>query len=460
MKRVFKNVLTASVLLIFVGACKEDTLVFPPPVEEEFDSDRVIDVVAKPSDVWIVGEYDYNFRFKWPKISDKVAKIVVEYLEDDVVKSKEFSDFSQDGIIETSSFGVYPFLLTTHGKNGQVSKPVGILAANKGYIIEEVLASPLINELEGEIEVKLVNNNEVPIKTTITYPGTSGDLTKVVNSSDETIVVRFPMQDGTHNYTVELEDGQGRKVSSQYSYSFTYIVNSTVYADYGVGRLTYNNNAGSPITLKVTYPVSGGTTTVEQSFTGSNVTFNFVPVNGTHQVSVEYKDAGGRARNDSFTYTHNPFVFKTYLTGADKSGWSVTVSSNATNDGTGPAALLDGAANTYWHTPWSGEIPPWPHFATITFNKKIQLTKMILMIRHNNGNGSPKNIDLQVSADGANFTTHESFVNSVSTAGATLNFTIANPVETRYVRVLCRDNIANSSSMALAEISFEGNEKL
>lgn len=458
--RGIKLGMLVSCIVLSLSSCVKDTLVFP---EQEVDNTpkEPIDVIAKPSDVKIEGAYDYHFVIKWPMMSDRVAKVVVDYMDNGEAKTKEFSDFSEDGVIETSQFGEYTFTMKTISKSELISKPVAITAVNKGFIIEEVLDNAVISLLDGEVEVKLVNPNQVPIKTTIIYPGTSESMSMVHESSEELIVMTFPAQDGTHAYTVELEDEQNRTASQQYSYTFQYIVNSSLVAGYGVGRYSVNNNANSGITLKVTYPVAGGgTTTVERSYTSAEAVFDFVPVDGTHEVVVEYEDAGGRQRSETFTYTHYPFVFKSFTTAAEKADWSVTVSSNATNDGTGPNALLDGQSNTYWHTPWSGDIPPWPHHATVTFDREIQLTKFTIFIRHNNGNGSPKEFDLQVSTDGTNFTTHQAYTNSVNTAGASISFDITNPVATKYVRLLFRNNIAGSESMALAEINFEGNQNL
>lgn len=458
MKRILKNIGIASALIVLVGACKEDTLLFPPAVEQS-GNDGVIDVVAKPSDVVILGEYDYKFRIKWPALSEKVAKIVVAYTDGGEAKIAEFTDFSQDGLIETSAFGEYDFALTTYGLDGQVSKPVSITANNKGFIIEEVIESPLINLLEGEVEVSFTNNNLVPITVTVTYPGTDGNLTKTITSSEEVIVISFPAQDGTHEYSIELEDEQGRKVSDSYSYEFEYIITSSFYAGYGTGRVAFTNNANSNITLKVTYPVSGGgTTTVEESFDSNNAVFNFDPIDGTHQVFVEYIDAGGRSSEKTFSYTHYPFVHKTYITAAEKAGFSISVSSNQDNDGGGAPALIDGNASTFWHSPWSGTIPPWPHFATINFNKEIQITKLILQLR-SNGAAAPKTIDLQVSTDGTNFVTHQTFTNSSVVGGTILDYPLTVPVATRYARVSFRDGF-NTQHTNLAEISFEGNENL
>src|SRR5690606_953032 len=407
MKRILKNIGIASALIVLVGACKEDTLLFPPAVEQS-GNDGVIDVVAKPSDVVILGEYDYKFRIKWPALSEKVAKIVVAYTDGGEAKTAEFTDFSQDGLIETSAFGEYDFALTTYGLDGQASKPVSITANNKGFIIEEVIESPLINLLEGEVEVSFVNSNLVPITITATYPGASGDLTKTVTSSEDVIVISFPAQDGTHDYTIELEDAQGRKVSASYGYEFEYIITSSIYAQYGMGKIGFANNANSNITLKVTYPVAGGgTNVVEESFDAADVVFNFPPIDGTHEVKVEYIDEGGRSSEKTFSYTHYPYVFKAFTTTALKASWSVAVSSNAqlvsggNYDGSGGNALIDGNPSTYWHTPYYvhddyAPVLAWPHYATITFDKEIQLTKLIMLNRHNNGDGAPKDIDLQV----------------------------------------------------------------
>src|SRR5690606_17708540 len=178
---------------------------------------------------------------------------------------------------------------------------------------------------------------------------------------------------------------------------------SSFYAQYGMGKIGFANNANSNITLKVTYPVAGGgTNVVEESFDAADVVFNFPPIDGTHEVMVEYIDEGGRSSEKTFTYTHYPFVHKTYITASEKAGFSISVSSNQDNDGGGAPALIDGNASTFWHSPWSGTIPAWPHFATINFNKEIQITKLILQLR-SNGEAAPKTIDLQVSTDGTNF---------------------------------------------------------
>lgn len=170
-----------------------------------------------------------------------------------------------------------------------------------------------------------------------------------------------------------------------------------------------------------------------------------------NQVKVDLKDEFGNVLSKSFTYT---LVDTDLKTAASKTGWSSTVSSNHDGDGGGAAALIDGNQETFWHTPWSGTILPWPHSATITFNNVKRISKFELSLRHNNGTGSPKDFDLQTSSDGVNFTTQQSFVNTSTTAKAVIPYTLSNSVETKFIRFLFKTSNNNLQFMSLGEINF------
>ncbi|NGM61615.1 hypothetical protein G5B30_06755 [Sphingobacterium sp. SGG-5] len=353
MKRVYSKIWIVGLMIVFVGSCTKDSLLFPPTVDRE-DSDEVIDVIAKPSDTRLLGDYDYHFKIKWPMMSDKVAKVVINYIDNGVDKSEEFTDFSEDGLIETSEYGEYVFTMTTHGKDGQISKPVTIAVTNKGFMIEEVLENAVISMLDGEVEVKLANDNEIPIKTTITYPGPSGTLSKVVNSSDELIVTEFPAQDGTHSYTVELEDEQGRKTSKTYSYTFEYVVSMQLQSLFNEGSLIVSNNAHLAIAkVKVTYPTETGTAFKELTNIASGSSVTFPAMKGSNlNVAVEYEDAAGRSLNRSLTYSYNPALIY-YNTAELRAGWTPYASnSNSKSEGP-PTFMLDSDPNKIWHTKWS-----------------------------------------------------------------------------------------------------------
>lgn len=176
---------------------------------------------------------------------------------------------------------------------------------------------------------------------------------------------------------------------------------------------------------------------------------------GVHVLSYYFTDVnGGQSEVQQASFVSIAPV-ESFTTAASKALWKVSVSSNQEGDGGGGPALIDGNSETFWHTPWSGNIPAWPHEATIDLGEQISLTKFIFLNRHNNGGNAPRDIDLQVSTDGMNFTTHQSFMNTNTVAGATVSFDITTPVSTRYVRISCKTGY-NASWVNFGEISFEG----
>lgn len=456
MKRIKLSTLIGGLVLSMFSCVKEDTLIFPEKVEAL--PNEPIDVLSKPSDVRIEGGYDYKFTIQWPEMSDKVAKVVVSYDDDGVMKTQEFTSFEEDGLIETTQAGEHTFTITAYSTTGLVSKAMVIKSTNKVHIIEEVLDNMTSDLSQGEVTVRSMNNHLVPIKMTVTYPGSSGQLSQVVESSGLDVQTTFAAQNGTHNYTVELEDEQGRKTSKEYSYTFEYIVNSSILAFFDYGQVTYSNNANSAITLKVTYPLAGGgTNTVERSFVDANASIDFPTFIGTHQVQVEYVDSGGRTRNETLTYTQKPYSLKTYGLNQSKTSVveSIDVSSIHAGNGGGPT-LIDGNGTTFWHTPWSGTIPPFPHWCAVTFRDMHRLTQVMFKIRDHATPNGPGVFEVQVSNDGVNYTTHEEFTNTVNTRNADLTFTLATPVTTKYVRLYFKTSLSNTAFMNLAEIGFVG----
>lgn len=204
------------------------------------------------------------------------------------------------------------------------------------------------------------------------------------------------------------------------------------------------NNAASFTEVDLPTPTAGETLILSDIAAGTyTVTYYITDVNG------------GRSETKSIEIlVKNPIIIE-FSTAALKSLWKVSVSSNQEGDGGGGPALIDGDPNSFWHTPWSGTLPPWPHQATIDLGENLVLTKFIFLNRHNNGGNAPKDIDLQVSSDGVNFTTHQSYVNTNTTAGAKVTFDITTPVNARYVRISARTGY-NDSWVNYGEISFVG----
>jgi F5/8 type C domain. len=67
--------------------------------------------------------------------------------------------------------------------------------------------------------------------------------------------------------------------------------------------------------------------------------------------------------------------------------------------------LIDGDINTYWHTAWSDNVEPLPHWIQITFKEVTSLGGIRYYFRQNGDvNGRPNQWDLQTSDDGTTWT--------------------------------------------------------
>ena len=443
-------------IYLFLGlaftACSKDTLVLP--VSGDNAETGTIDVIAKPTDVTLVGEYDYKFSVKWPALSENVKKIVISYTDNGETKTKEFTDFTKDAEIQTSQAKEYDFTITSYSADNLASKSRTVKVINKGYKIEQMITSALSSVLDGTTEVVIPNDFALPVKLTVKSPWLNGETKTQVLQSNEDIRATFDALDGTHKYTIELEDELGRKVSREMAYEFDFIVNVEASSVFNVTNLSVSNNAKTNAAkVTVNYPTSTGNASKEVLNTNS-LTFPAIKSTSAQTVTYSYVDEKGRTATGSVNYTYNP-ILEVLNTAAAKTGWSAKVSSNHEGDGGGAPALIDGNVETFWHSPWGGTILPWPHTATISFGKDLMLTKVILNIRHNNGTAAPKEFDLQTSEDGVTFTTHQSFTNTVSTAKAVVSFTITTPVKTKHVRLSFKNGF-NTTWISLGEISFEG----
>lgn len=69
--------------------------------------------------------------------------------------------------------------------------------------------------------------------------------------------------------------------------------------------------------------------------------------------------------------------------------------------------LVDGDINTYWHSAWSGNTAPLPHYIQITFSEPTKIGGIRYYFRQNNNaeNERPNKWDLQTSEDGSVWTT-------------------------------------------------------
>ena len=82
--------------------------------------------------------------------------------------------------------------------------------------------------------------------------------------------------------------------------------------------------------------------------------------------------------------------------------WKITASSFQPHEGE-PAHVLDGDPDTYWHTRWSPDNAPGPHFLTIDTGKPAKIAGLIYVGRQGMANGRAKQYEVYLSTDGQNW---------------------------------------------------------
>ncbi|MYT19727.1 arabinogalactan endo-1,4-beta-galactosidase, partial [Streptomyces sp. SID7760] len=87
-----------------------------------------------------------------------------------------------------------------------------------------------------------------------------------------------------------------------------------------------------------------------------------------------------------------------------RTGWTATASDEETAGENGRAAnVLDGDANTLWHSRWSGTPAPLPHSITIDMHRTTAVSALVYHPRLGGGNGRAGAYTIATSTDGTAF---------------------------------------------------------
>ncbi|MFE1896658.1 discoidin domain-containing protein [Streptomyces yangpuensis] len=90
----------------------------------------------------------------------------------------------------------------------------------------------------------------------------------------------------------------------------------------------------------------------------------------------------------------------------DRAGWTATASDEETTGENGRAAnVLDGDANTIWHSKWTAPAAPLPHSITIDMHRTAVVSALVYRPRANGPNGRVGEYAISISADGQNWGT-------------------------------------------------------
>lgn len=131
-----------------------------------------------------------------------------------------------------------------------------------------------------------------------------------------------------------------------------------------------------------------------------------------------------------------------------RAGWTAAASSYEEGEGE-PGNALDGDADTFWHSQWSGNAPSHPHTLTINLNRVVSVTGIELVHRQGNANGRIGRFSLEASQDGQNWA--EAVRDAACGSGPTHREMLKNPLKARFLRLKALTEVNGREWASLAE---------
>lgn len=483
MKRSIK-LISFCCILFATTACSKDNLILldNKPMFVDNGEPRVI---AKPEDIVVTGDYNRIGRIQWPEMSASIESAIITVskvgttssannLEDEVTLT--VTNFDEDILVSLDELVAYNLAIVYNSKNGSTSKARLFTVTPLDYAVNLISDDFTVTPLSGRVRFDFVRQGtgdyEYIIKYVLNGAPAEQTFQGTTDSLDSHILTGIIDDNLLYDFDVVIRDKNLNITSPSIIKSVTPLALPAVLVERNIAvkswldgaLIRWTNDSDENVKVTVSYMLNGVRQEISKNSTSinDNIGLSSLPI-GAYNISVKIEDNYG-SDYDRFLGTISVAAPSSFSTAASKQGWIAAVSSNQGNDGGGAPTLIDGAPGTFWHTPYGGSAPSFPHFATITLPTKYKLTKLYLTIRNHQSANPFKDFELQTSEDGITFTTHQVFVNMVNTPAAVLPFIINNPITTKHVRILFTSSLpsvmpANAGPvpfMQLAEISFDG----
>lgn len=137
--------------------------------------------------------------------------------------------------------------------------------------------------------------------------------------------------------------------------------------------------------------------------------------------------------------------------GIVKKDWVLLGVNSQRSDRTAALHAFDANRRTYWQS----QEGAMPHFIAIDLGKEYELKAMVYTPQTFHGDGMMTKGNVQVSADGKNWKTVETFeFGNLINDPTPRTYQFANPVTTRYIRVQATGIAGDGKSVAIAELDF------
>ncbi len=179
--------------------------------------------------------------------------------------------------------------------------------------------------------------------------------------------------------------------------------------DPATGRVTGRAATAGSHRATISIAGNGGATSTDVTWTVSTNTSSG-PANGQSSVAARYVrlEALSEINGNPWTSMAEFNVLDAAGAPMSRTGWTAQADSVETANENGSVAnVLDGNANTHWHTQWSGGYsPPAPHTLIVDMKSSRPVGGVQVLPRTGGGNGTIAQFRLSTSIDGNTWTTH------------------------------------------------------
>ena len=121
--------------------------------------------------------------------------------------------------------------------------------------------------------------------------------------------------------------------------------------------------------------------------------------------------------------------------------------------------LVDGNINTYWHSAWSGNTAPLPHWIQINFDSEVLFGGFKYWMRQGNSkDGRPNQWDVQSSPDGVTWTTQWASLPKLAVDPVTAEYQqmVTKPIKAKFIKVRILATSGNTTYTHLGEFKALG----
>ena len=296
---------------------------------------------------------------------------------------------------------------------------------------------------------------------------------KIENQDQYTKVFMQSASDGAITKNLAIKD-EWEAISFGAGYGGFNILNHPVTVNFKINQdqvdiYNQQNNTNFELPPSGSYRISSESVTIQPGNAGSNSTdleINPLKLAGTKTYIIPVSISGVQpelAVNEGLRTTYflvNGFYESNPFPPICQQGWKIHDYSDDDYDAVGGRApfCIDGDVNTVWLSTYrrvDGWRPPHPHYVTVDMTESNTLHGITLYGRRGENNAYlfPKNVLIQTSNDGTNWTDQGTFTISAASEETAATMYFETSASCRYFKVTVLSSAGNGDTTSIAELA-------